>query len=66
LSLRKEEKSNISFGFVSREQIKAEMDALLKQYDARNLKPDLDKTRQILKRFGSINNELSVMRDENR
>jgi hypothetical protein len=64
--LRKDEKSKINLGFVSREQINIEMNALLKQYGATRSQADLDKTRKILKRFGAINDELAAMRDENR
>jgi hypothetical protein len=64
--LRKDEKSKINLGFVSREQINIEMNALLKQYGATRSQADLDQTRKILKRFGAINDELAAMRDENR
>lgn len=64
--LRKAEKSRIKLSFLSREQIDTEMDALLKHYGAKRSQANLDKTRKILKRFGSVNDELVAMRDENR
>lgn len=64
--LRKEEKNKIKLGFIEREQINAEMDDLLKHYGANKSQANLDKTRTILKRFGSINDELAAMRDDNR
>lgn len=64
--LRKDEKSKINLGFVSREQIDMEMDALLEQYGATRSQANMDKTRKILKRFGAINDELAAMRDDNR
>jgi len=66
LLLRKDEKSKVNLGFVSREQINAEMDALLKHYGADKSQADLDKTRKILKRFGNVTDELAAMRDDNR
>jgi hypothetical protein len=63
---RKNEKSKINLGFLSREQIDIEMNALLEQYGATRSQADLDQTRNILKRFGAINDELAAMRDENR
>lgn len=66
LLFRKDEKSKVDLGFISREQIDAEMDALLKHYGAKRSQANLDKTRKILKRFGSVNDELAAMRDENR
>ena len=64
--LRKDEKSKVDLGFVSREQINAEMDALLKHYGADKSQADLDNTRKILKRFGNVTDELAAMRDDNR
>ncbi|MGI0013897.1 MAG: hypothetical protein ACREBU_10720 [Nitrososphaera sp.] len=52
--------------FVDRKQINTEMDELLKHYGANKSQANLDKTRTILKRFGSVNDELVAMRDENR
>lgn len=66
LLLRKDEKSKVNLGFVSREQINAEMDALLKHYGADKSQADLDNTRKILKRFGNVTDELAAMRDDNR
>lgn len=64
--LRKDEKANIKLNFMSGKQIGTEMDALLKHYGANKSQANLDKTRTILKRFGSVNDELVAMRDENR
>jgi hypothetical protein len=66
LLLRKDEKTNVDMNFVSEEQMEAEMDMLLKHYGAKKSQADLDKTRKILKRFGSVTHELAAMRDENR
>lgn len=64
--LRNDEKARVDRNFVSDEQIDAEMDMLLKHYGANKSQADLDKTRKISSRFGSITDELAVMRDENR
>jgi hypothetical protein len=64
--LRKDKKSKVKLGFVSPKQINTDMDALLKHYGAKKSQANLDKTRKILKRFGSVNDELVAMRDENR
>lgn len=66
LLLRKDEKARVDMNFVSDEQIDAEMDMLLKHYGANKSQADPDKTRKILKRFGSVTDELAAMRDENR
>ena len=63
---RNDEKARFDRNFSSGEQIGAEMDVLLKHYGANKSQADLDKTHKILKRFGSITNELAVMHDENR
>lgn len=65
LLLRKDEKK-MDLGFVSKEQVNKDMDALLKHYGAEKSQADLGKTRKILKRFGSVTDELAAMRDENR
>lgn len=64
--LRKEEKAKVKLDFVSSEQIKTDMEALLKHYGAKRSQANLDKTRKILKRFSTANDELVAMRDENR
>ncbi len=64
--LRKDEKSKVKLSFVSREQVDAEMDELLRHYGANKSQANLDKTRKILKRFGNVTDELVAMRDENR
>ena len=64
--LRGDEEARVDRNFVTGEQICAEMDMLLKHYGANKSQADLDRTRKILKRFGSITDELAVMRDENR
>lgn len=68
LLLRKEEKTKVKMelGFLSQQQIKTEMDALLKHYGAKSSQANLDKTRKILKRFGNVTDEVAAMRDENR
>lgn len=66
LLLRKDEKTKVKSDFLSREQINTEMNELLKHYGAKRSQANLDKTRKILKRFGSVNDELTAMRDENR
>lgn len=66
LLLRKDEKNRMNLGFISSQQIDAEMDALLKHYGANKSQANLDQTRKILRRFGNVTDELSQMRDENR
>ena len=66
--LRKDEKAKMKMklGLLSREQIDAEMDALLEHYRVSKSQADITKTREILKRFGDVTDELAAMRDENR
>ncbi len=66
--LRKEDKINVKadLSFVSQEQLDADMKELLQHYGANKSQANLDKTRKILKRFGTVNEELVAMRDENR
>jgi hypothetical protein len=66
--LRKEDKFNMkgNLNFVSQEQLDADMRELLQHYGANESQANLDKTRKILKRFGTVNEELVAMRDENR
>jgi len=66
LLLRKDEKTKVKLEFLSPEQINTEMDELLKHYGAKRSQANLDKTREVLKRFGSGNDELIAMRDETR
>ena len=42
------------------------MDALLEHYKVSKSQADISKTREILKRFGNVTDELAAMRDENR
>ena len=63
---RNDEKARFDRYFASDEQVGAEMDMLLKHYGANKSQADFDKTHKTLKRFGSITDELAVMRDENR
>jgi hypothetical protein len=55
-----------NLNFVSQEQLDADMRELLQHYGANESQANLDKTRKILKRFGTVNEELVAMRDENR
>ena len=64
--LRKDEKAKLKLGLLNREQINAEMDALLEHYKVSKSQADISKTREILKRFGNVTDELAAMRDENR
>jgi hypothetical protein len=66
--LRKEEKEKVKLGLgvLSRDQIDAEMDALLMHYKVNKSQADVATTRKILKRFGKVTDELAAMRDENR
>ena len=64
--LRKDEKAKVKLGLLNREQINAEMDALLEHYKVSKSQADISKTREILKRFGNVTDELAAMRDENR
>ena len=64
--LRKDETTSFKENFVSPEQIRDEMDALLAHYGAKRSQANLDKTRRILERFGNVTGELGAMRDENR
>lgn len=66
LLLRKNEKSKMELDFLSKGQMNKDMDALLQHYKADKSQASLDKTRRILKRFGSVTDELAAMRDENR
>jgi hypothetical protein len=63
--LRKDEKAKVKLSLLSREQIDAEMDALLEHYKVSKSQADITKTREILKRFGNVTDELAAMRDEN-
>jgi hypothetical protein len=51
---------------VSPKEIARQMDKLLRHYGANRSQSDLEKTRQILTRVGSLNEELRSMRDEER
>lgn len=62
----KKEKQGVRMDFLSKNQFNEDMDRLLEYYGARITEPSLEKTRKILGRFGSINDELVKMRDENR
>lgn len=64
--LLRKEKAKSKLGLMSREQIDAEMDALLDHYKVSKSQADVGKTREILKRFGSVTDELAAMRDMNR
>lgn len=42
------------------------MDTLLEHYKVSKSQADISKTREMLKRFGNVTDELAAMRDENR
>ena len=52
--------------FVSQEQLEKEMDELLEHYGADRSQANLERTRKVLGKFKSVNNELASLREENR
>ena len=64
--LRRREKEGMKVDFVPPAQSEADMDELLRYYGAEKTQASLERTRKILRRFGSINDELVGMRDESR
>lgn len=60
------EKKSMKIDFLTHEQLVLEMNELLKHYKTDMSNADLDKTRKILRRKTSLNDELSEMREENR
>lgn len=49
-------------GFIKSEELSKELDDLLKYYDAENIQPNLEKTKQILSKF-NVNKELLNIRE---
>lgn len=64
--LLRKEKEGLKVDFVPPAQSEADMEELLKYYEAEKTQASLERTRKILGRFGSINDELADMRDESR
>ena len=62
----KDGRAKIKLSLLSREQIDAEMDAPLEHYRVSKSQADITRTREVLKRFGNVTDELAAMRDENR
>lgn len=62
--LIKKERPNIKLEFVSSDQLIKELSELLKDFGADPSQADLKKTRQILSRVSSLNEELMSLRDE--
>lgn len=52
--------------YLTQEQIDKEMDDLLKHYGANRSQADIDKTKKILGKYKSVNDELAALREENR
>lgn len=65
--LKKKDKENVRKPeFIDPKQISEEMDELRKHYGTDVSNADLDKTKRILSKVSSLNDELVNMRDENR
>jgi len=60
------EKKTMKINYLTHEQLAHEMNELLKHYKTDMSNADLDKTRKILRKTTSLNDELSEMREENR
>lgn len=63
---KREEKDEPDVSSVTPKELRAEMDEILEQYGASRSQADLDKTKKILERAGSLSDELVSMRDEDR
>lgn len=65
--LQKKDKEKIKVSdYLTQEQIDKEMDDLLKHYGANRSQADIDKTKKILGKYKSVNDELAALREENR
>jgi hypothetical protein len=65
--LQKKDKENIKVSdYLPQEEIDREMDELLKHYGADRSQANIDKTKKILGKFKSVNDELVGLREENR
>ncbi len=63
---KREGKDKQEASSVTPKELRTEMDKILEQYGASRSQADLDKTKKILERAGSLSDELASMRDEDR